>query len=224
LFAASKCPNIGDVLPTGGDKTRAEHLIQEQLAWSESKTSNELQALIGYCRDSGWFSSASNLVLTIDGWKKLETLRHESKDSSQGFVAMWFDSSMTSIYQNGFKPGIEDSGFNAFRIDQKEHANMIDDEIVAEIRRSRFLVCDFTCAVIEQGDRKELAHRGGVYFEAGFALGLGLPVIWTCRHDLLSGIHFDVRQYNTIAWERAEELRERLKNRIVAILGQGPNA
>ena len=30
------------------------------------------------------------------------------------------------------------------RIDQKERLNKIDDEIIAEIRRSRFLVADFT--------------------------------------------------------------------------------
>ena len=33
------------------------------------------------------------------------------------------------------------------------------------------MVCDLT------------GYRGGVYFEAGFASGLGLPVIYTCRKD-----------------------------------------
>ncbi len=37
----------------------------------------------------------------------------------------------------------------------------------------RFMIADFT------------GHRGGVYFEAGFAHGLGIPVIWTCREDQL---------------------------------------
>jgi hypothetical protein len=43
-------------------------------------------------------------------------------------------------------------------------------------------------------------HRGGVYFEAGFAMGLGLPVFWTCRQDDLDKLHFDIRQYNCIDW------------------------
>lgn len=46
-------------------------------------------------------------------------------------------------------------------IGSKEHSNKIDDEIIGEIRRSAFIVADFT------------GHRGGVYFEAGFAMGLG---------------------------------------------------
>jgi hypothetical protein len=45
--------------------------------------------------------------------------------------------------------------------------------IVAEIRRSRFLVADFTSDIIdltrEGSIRKQALARGGVYYEAGFA-------------------------------------------------------
>ena len=57
---------------------------------------------------------------------------------------MWFDLSMDEAYQNGIQPAIEDAGYEAVRIDRKDHNNKIDDEIIAEIRRSRFLVADFT--------------------------------------------------------------------------------
>jgi hypothetical protein len=57
-------------------------------------------------------------------------------------------------------------------------------------------------------------NRGGVYYEAGFAHGLGLPVIWTVRSDFLSEVHFDTRQYNHIVYTTAEELNERLISRI----------
>ena len=45
------------------------------------------------------------------------------------------------------------------RIDRHEHVNKIDDEIIAEIRRARFVVADFT-----HGDT---GGRGSVYYEAG---------------------------------------------------------
>ena len=108
-----------------------------------------------------------------------------------------------------------DAGYTAMRIDRKEHINKIDDEIIAEIRRSRFLVADFS-----QGDD---GARGGVYFEAGFALGLGIPVIYTCRKSDIDKLHFDTRQYNHIVWETPEDLRTALKNRILAVIGEGPN-
>jgi nucleoside 2-deoxyribosyltransferase len=95
---------------------------------------------------------------------------------------------------------------------RKEHADKIDDEIIAEIRRSAFLIADFT------------GHRGGVYFEAGYAMGCGLPVIWTCQKDDIEKLHFDILQYNCIDWGEPSELRKRLQKRIEALLGRGPRA
>ena len=64
--------------------------------------------------------------------------------------------------------------------------------------------------------------RGGVYFEAGFAKGLGREVIWTVRKDRLSYVHFDTRQYNHIVWSDESDLRNQLSKRISATLGDGP--
>jgi hypothetical protein len=89
----------------------------------------------------------------------------ERAASSQAFVAMWFDPEMREAYDSGFKVAIDGSGYSPLRIDRKEHDKKIDDQIVAEIRRSAFVVADFT------------EHRGGVYYEAGFAHGLGRDVI-----------------------------------------------
>ena len=127
---------------------------------------------------------------------------------------MWFDDSMTDALDNGFELAIMDAGYKPFRIDRKEHINKIDDEIIAEIRRSRFLVADFT--------HGKDGARGGVYYEAGFARGLGLPVIFACREDVLDTLHFDTNHYNHIVWTDPVDLRGKLKNRILAVIGQGP--
>ena len=98
--------------------------------------------------------------------------------SSQAFVAMWFDPQMRDAYDRGFEKAIRAAGYAPLRIDRKEHDGKIDDQIIAEIRRSAFVVADFT------------GHRGGVYYEAGFAHGLGRRVIFTCRSDELDKLHF----------------------------------
>src|SRR5262249_53974759 len=119
--------------------------------------------------------------------------------------AMWFDESLDGAWLNGFKPGIEDTmRFDALRIDQVHHNEKIDDRIVAEIKRSGLVVADFT------------GNRGGVYFEAGLAMGRGIPVIWTCREDAVKDVHFDTRQYNHIVWTNAADLRTKLRDRIDA--------
>jgi nucleoside 2-deoxyribosyltransferase len=146
-----------------------------------------------------------------NGWSQLETLKKIGADSKQCFVAMWFDDQMQPIYDQSIAKGILDAGYKPHRVDQREYNDKIDDEIIAQIRRSRFIVADFT------------GHRGGVYYEAGFAKGLGLEVIWTCRKDEMKNLHFDIRQYNCIDWEqnKLEDFRIRLKNRIERVFGQG---
>ena len=193
------------------------------MAWSECTKSNrfdETEFLLGYLQNRGWieYEPGSGVCkLTVDGYARLAELEKVAVDSSQAFVAMWFDSSVSDAFENGIKPGIEDSGYEARRIDRIEHINKIDDEIIAEIRRSRFLVADFT--------HGKDGARGGVYYEAGFAHGLDIPVIFTCRKDVLEKIHFDTRQYNHIPWEsdKLEEFSKALSDRISAVIGDGPN-
>ena len=71
---------------------------------------------------------------------------------------------------------------------------------------------------------EEAIARGGVYYEAGFAKGLGREVVWTVKKELIDKnlVHFDTRQFNHIAWETTEDLRKKLSQRIVATLDQGP--
>jgi len=132
----------------------------------------------------------------------------------QAFIAMWFDKSMNGAYEDGIRPGVKDAGYEPLRIDFQPHNEKIDDQIVAEIRRSRFVVADFT--------HGETGMRGGVYYEAGLAHGLGIPVIFSCRDDVIGKVHFDTRQYNHITWSDPSELRQKLADRISATIGDGP--
>jgi len=174
-----------------------------------ARDANEAQYLVdaaihlGYVDPPITFGSPPSL--TVAGWQRADELRQLQPDSRQAFVAMWFDKQMDAAWTEGFKPGIEDSKyFAALRIDTVNHNGKIDDRIVAEIRRSGLVVADFT------------GNRGGVYFEAGLAQGLGIPVIWTCRKDGIKDLHFDTRQFNHIEWENPSELRAKLHDRIAA--------
>lgn len=165
---------------------------------------------MGYIKASGARPGGTYMIqrVTIDakGWSRLQMIQSDSAVSDQAFVAMWFDEQMHEFYDEGIEPAITELGYRCVRIDLKEHNNKICDEIIAEIRRSRFLVADFS------------GNRGGVYYEAGFAHGLGRPVIWAVREDHLEGVHFDTRQYNHIVYGSTEELRDKLSARIRATI------
>jgi len=149
--------------------------------------------------------------VTPTGWDFLQSLKALDSRAGSAFVAMWFDKSLNTVWEKAIYAGIEAAGYEPLRIDRHEHNNRIDDEIMAMIRACKFVVADFT------------KQRGGVYFEAGFAIGLGKQVIWLCPEDELPNIHFDNRQYNFIVWspDKLDDLKSRLQNRIEATLGKG---
>jgi len=165
------------------------------------------------------------------GWAYLETFRNPNPDSKKAFVAMWFDEEMENIYDEHIEKAIQDAGYKSIQIGRKEHNNDINDEIIGEIRSCKFVVADLT------------GNRGGVYYEAGFADGLNIPVIYTCREDwwdkevekkveaeLEVGkkesvkitekrkVHFDLNHKNFIKWRDGNELYEKLLNRIKATI------
>ena len=141
----------------------------------------ELEFYNRYMQEAGWITSANEWhQFTVKGWTHLDTLRTTQVESSLAFVAMWFDPSMDDVWSEGFEPAIAEAGYRAMRVDLPEHNDRIDDKIISEIRRSRFLVADFT--------HGKDGARGGVYYEAGFAHGLGIPVVFTCRPCTHEGV------------------------------------
>ena len=209
----------------------------------------ELTSIIEFLYKAGFIASMfegyseAGIYITAHGYQRLREIAKPGKDSKQCFVAIWFTPEMDDVYEKAIKPAIEfkEKGessprFEAVKIDNVEHINDINDEIIAQIRRSRFMVCDLT------------GYRGGIYFEAGFAYGLGLDVIYTCKEDWCNeqklsdkngkevnilydenkheiqikkeGIHFDLAHRNRIQWSgnNLDDFRKRLQERIRAII------
>ncbi len=186
------------------------------MAWAIN--GEELSELIDFLVSVGRLHSFAkslggghHVKIAPEGWAHLEVLKGVNSESKQGFVAMWFGDEMQPVYDDAISVGIELAGYKPHRVDLRDHNEKIDDEIIAQIKMSRFVVADFT------------GHRGGVYYEAGFAKGLGLEVIWTCRDDDLANLHFDIRQYNCILWNSTdlEGFSKKIQNRIEATIGRG---
>jgi hypothetical protein len=160
----------------------------------------------GYLRDHDGLGGIS-----VTGLLEVESLTAASAVSTQGFVAMSFDGGLRDAWTNGFEPAIRAAGFIPLRLDNKDYVGGISDEIIAEIRRSQFVIADYTGQI------------NNVYFEAGFALGLGLIVIPTCRADQFNNLDFDIRHLNTLKWTGPADLAVSLGKRIRAVIGNGPN-
>ncbi len=162
----------------------------------------------------GWAKTDTSRVVHIlpRGWDIADEARRGKIQSDIGFIAMAFRDVLRPLLDQGLEPGIRMAGYNAVRVDRTQHNNKIDDEIIALIRRSKFVVADFS------------VNRGGVYYEAGFAYGLNRQVIWTIREDRLQRVHFDTRQYNFILWKQdtLDQFAKDLAFRIEKTIGRGP--
>lgn len=148
------------------------------------------------------------LMLTLKGWEKAQQLKEQSPYSKQVFVAFHFDPDgiMKQIFDNAIAPAVSECGLFPYVTLDDDHGNNITDVIIAGIRKSRFIIADVTDA------------SQNVYYEAGFAYGLGIPVILTCREDSAENdMKFDTSHIKHILWKDAEDMKKRLINRIVAM-------
>ena len=146
-----------------------------------------------------------DIRLTYDGLAKVLELNESGNQSNKCFVAMSFSNDLYDT-RNSIKQAIDDAGFKPILIDEIHIAPdvTINDALIAEIKKCKFMVADFT------------QHKHGVYFEAGFALGLKRPVIYLCRQDEFSHTHFDTNHYPHIIYSNLDELKKKLKTKIEA--------
>jgi hypothetical protein len=156
-----------------------------------------------------------NATLTLAGWQLADSLRKAGRASKQAFIAMKFgDAELDALVRDHLVPAVESTGFKLRALNEGQPAGLIDDQLRVAIRRARFILVDLT-----HGNR-------GAYWEAGFAEGLGKPVIYLCREDIFNGVdpdrkpHFDTSHLVTILWkpEAAADAASRLAACIRATL------
>ena len=174
--------------------------------------------LLRFAKGGNLFNGNQSVYLSFQGHQQCKELLTNKRRTTNAFVAMWFSDEVSGAYSAAIAPAIEECGFRPVRVDNVEHNNDITDEIIAGIKDSRFIVADMT------------GYRGGVYYEAGFARGLEIPVIFTCRKDWFNGekdsdgktikekIHFDINHQNIIVWETEDYLKKRIVDRIRATI------
>ena len=160
---------------------------------------------------SGW-----NLTITPEGHEHYYEMKHGRANSKNPvFVATWFGGKdrtveMNKLFDNHLKVAINRAGYKARRADTDEHNEPIMDRIHDYIRQAPFVVAELT------------DNNQGVYYEAGFAKGIGTEVIYCCPTGEENKPHFDVTAINLVKWDTEDDLRKRLESRILGTIKQGP--
>jgi hypothetical protein len=90
-------------------------------------------------------------------------------------------------------------GYKPIRIDKSEPDRTITELMIREITQAAAVLADLTYA------------RQSVYFEVGYAQGLGIPLILSCRKDHMNSkrdeqrVHFDLQQYKISYWTTGDD-------------------
>lgn len=209
LIGNPKSPNISEWV------YEVESLLKEY-----NELDDEAKSLIQGIKSQGdSFMRCENLVALL---KQVYKRRFENisipeiKKRNQIFIAMMFSETTKSIYEDGYKPVIQSMNYSVMRIDEKEYAGSIINEIQNEISDSIALIADLT------------GNRGGVYYEAGIAKGLQLcnhpiKLLLTCQMEFFNTerVHFDVSGDNILLYDDVEDLKKKLNLRLSAVLKGG---
>lgn len=130
--------------------------------------------------------------LSLEGWEKYEDEKHGGFDGNYGFIAMKFgDDHLDTFVRDVVKPAIRQHlGIDLVDLRDVAQAGVIDDVMRVKIRDAKFVIADLT------------HDNNGAYWEAGYAEGLGKPVIYICEKAKFekSKTHFDVNHCTTVPW------------------------
>ena len=170
----------------GARSSAGFELVLDHLFDSGLVTGNQSKTLSGGDR--------AFATLTFAGWEHYENLRRGGRVYRKAFMAMKFgDTLLDQILESVFKPSALRAGFDLFKLTDRPKAGLIDNRMRVEIQS-----CDFVVA--------DLSHDNlGAYWEAGYAEGLGKPVIYTCEKSKFeqAKTHFDTNHHLTILWDSA---------------------
>lgn len=129
--------------------------------------------------------------LTVRGWIRNREIREKGIESRNAFMAMQFDEPRVKrVYDKALVPGAKECGFNLAILNESQGAGLIDDQLRVRIRNCAFAVADVS------------TENPNVYWEAGYAEGLGKPVIYTCEEGAFKAgaSHFDTNHHTTVPW------------------------
>ena len=134
--------------------------------------------------------------LTLAGWEQYEKEKRGEFRGSYGFIAMQFgDSELDPFVKDVVKPAVkEGTGYDLVDMRDVAQAGVIDNILRTQIRDAAFLIVDLT------------HDNPGAYWEAGYAEGLGKPVIYICEKAKFQAArtHFDTNHCTTVLWSKAD--------------------
>ena len=117
------------------------------------------------------------------------------------------DAGLDPLVRDFVKPDIKEKlDYDLVDMRDVKQPGVIDIIMRNQIRNAAFVIADLT------------HDNRGAYWEAGFAEGLGKPVVYTCERTKFAKeqSHFDTNHCTTVFWSKDEP--EKFSQELIAIL------
>lgn len=222
---AKESEYIGDVLELSMEELISRLFVKRfnkgGSLFSEGQKKDQVRLILEYLENSKYIKCSGNaqgvrIVLTPEGWSRIDKLQLDSVSNKNVFVSMAFNIDTNEVRET-LRSAIVDSGYSPEFIDEIIHNRQIVPEMFRLIRECKFLILEIS------------DPNYGAYYEAGYALGLGKEVIICCRKSIFTKEfnedekhlkpHFDIAQKQILIWDDLDDLKVKLCEWIKAIFG-----
>jgi hypothetical protein len=131
-------------------------------------------------------------------------------DRPFAFAIMPFSDEWTDVYELGIRPACDAAGARCERVDEQIFLESILHRIYGQIERADLVIAEMS------------GRNPNVFYETGFAHGIGKPVILLTRTT--DDIPFDLRHYPHVVYAgRISTLKQELEKRVRWLL-ENPEA
>jgi hypothetical protein len=129
----------------------------------------------------------------------------ECYEKGYAFIVMSIDPSNPGLVDvlDSIKEAATSCGVHAERVDEVQTNTRITDRILESIQKAEFVIVDLTY------------KKPNVYYEAGYAQGLNKTPIYVAKEG--TSLEFDLKDYPVIFFQNMRELKEGLKERLIAL-------
>lgn len=198
-YIGDRVRETGEEISAGGDFCAFVGALDEDRL-SDLFEELEKRGLVkGTVFETGDETEFESLDLTLEGWDLYEAEKRGRFSGTYGFLALKFgDAELDRLVADVLKPRLfEQLGYEIRDMRDLAQIGIIDNIMRERIRDAAFVIVDLT------------HDNAGAYWEAGYAEGLGKPVLYMCKRAKFDDAqtHFDTNHLTTVLWdsERPDE-------------------
>jgi hypothetical protein len=198
------------------------HGLLYACCWQEGLVVLNYLEEMNYIRWMRYKNYYSEVHLTMAGYDYVDRMRKGlAADAKVAFLVCRFNDTMDDVYDNVYQPAGSSQELSCpiHRVKDVDHVDRIDDRILNMIEGATIVIVDLTDA----------KRNFNVALEAGYAMALGKPIIWTMRKTKGKiNLPFDIHTHNLMTWERGEDgtygdFLNRLRARMIVAIEKAGN-